>query len=146
MGVRSEAPDPVAPSQYRGRLRLERLASGRFEWRMREELAVGHVRPADLAATLDALFRGAEASDEARARAAIAAGFPRATAKLGLALALETLALTPDPQGAVGLRVAVRLTPAGLKATAPRYAAFLEKYLTPIRTRVAAAYGLGATW
>ena len=146
MGVRSEAPDPVAPSQYRGRLRLERLAGGRFEWRMREELAVGHVRPADLAATLDALFRGAEASDEARARAAIAAAFPRATAKLGLALALETLALTPDPQGAVGLRVAVRLTPAGLKATAPRYAAFLEKYLTPIRTRVAAADGLGATW
>ena len=46
-----------------------------------------HVRPAELAATLDALFRGAEATDEAKARAAIAAAFPRASAKLGLALA-----------------------------------------------------------
>jgi len=146
MGVRSEAPEPIEPSQYRGRLRLERIASGRFEWKVSEELAVGQVRPADLAATLDTLFRSAEALDEPRARAAIAAAFPRATARLGLALALETLALTPDAQGAVGLRVAVRLSPAGLKATAPRYAAFLEKYLTPIRTRGVAVDGVGATW
>jgi hypothetical protein len=38
------------------------------------------------------------------------------------------------------------LIPAGLRATAPRYAAFLDKYLTPIRTRVVVRDSTGATW
>ena len=146
IGVRAEAPEPIAAGQYRGRLRLERLGSGRFEWTMREELAVGKLRPAELAAALDALLRGAEALDERKARAAIAAGFPRASALLGLLLSLDTLALTPDAQGAVSLRLAVRLTPEGLKPRAPRYAAFLGTYITPIRTRVSVADGEGVVW
>ena len=76
MGVRAHAPPPAAPSAYRGRVRLERLSGGRFEWSVDEELAVGRVRPSDLAAALEALFRGAEASSEATARAAVAAGPP----------------------------------------------------------------------
>ncbi len=146
IGVRAEAPEPVAPGQYRGRLRLEKIAGGRFEWSVREELAVGALRPAELAAALDSLLWGAEAYDETTARAAIAAAFPRASAKLGLLLSLDTLALGRDAQGATSLRVAVRLTPAGLRAFAPRYAAFVEKYLTPIRTRVVVADAAGATW
>jgi hypothetical protein len=106
LGVRAEASDPVSAGQYRGRIRLERIESGRFEWTVREELAVGGVRPAELAPALDALFHGAEATDEAKARAAIAAAFPRASAKLGLALRLETLEVARDAQGATSPRVA----------------------------------------
>jgi len=146
LGVRAEAPDPVTAGHYRGRIRLERIASGRFEWTVREELAVGGARPADFAAALDALFHGAEAADEAKARAAIAAAFPRASAKLGLALRIETLAFSKDAHGAVALQAGIRLVPAGLRASAPRYAAFLEKYLTPIRSRVVVADPTGATW
>ena len=146
IGVRSEAPEPVSAGRYRGRLRLERVAGGRFEWTVREELAVGPVRPADLAAALDQLFLGAEASDESKVRAAITAAFPRATARLGLLLSLDTVALTPDAQGAVRLRLAVRMNPAGLKPGAPHYAAFLDKYITPIRVRVVVADSQGATW
>ena len=65
IGVRAHAPTPAAPGGYRGRVRLERVRGGRFEWAVDEELAVGRVRPSDLAATLEALFRGAEASGEA---------------------------------------------------------------------------------
>src|SRR6185503_10688662 len=75
LGVRAEAEEPVAAGQYRGRIRLERIASGRFEWSVREELAVGRVRPAELASALDALFNAAEAATEAEARTAIAAAF-----------------------------------------------------------------------
>jgi len=146
LGVRAEAEEPVAAGQYRGRIRLERIASGRFEWSVREELAVGRVRPAELASALDALFNAAEAATEAEARTAIAAAFPRASAKLGQALRLETLAVTKDAQGVVGLQTAVRLVPAGLRASAPNYAAFLEKYLTPIQSRVVVADASGATW
>jgi hypothetical protein len=146
LGVRAEAKEPVVPGDYRGRIRLERIASGRFEWTVREELAVGGVRPVDLASALDALFHAAEAATEAEARTAIAAAFPRASAKLGQALRLETLAVTKDAQGIVGLQTAVRLVPAGLRASAPNYAAFLQKYLTPIQSRVVVADASGATW
>jgi len=145
-GVRPTAPEPAAVGQYRGQLRLDKLRSGRFEWTVREELAVGALGPAELAAALDALLRGAEASDEPAARAAIATAFPRASAKLGLLLGLEQLSLARDGHGAKSLRLAVRLNPAGLRATAPRYAAFLGKYLTPMRARVVAADATGATW
>ena len=146
LGVRAEAPEPVAVGQYRGRIRLEKIAGGRFEWTVREELAMGGVRPVDLASALDALFHGAEAATEAEARTAIAAAFPRATAKLGQALRLETLAVTKDAQGVVGLQMAVRLVPSGLRPSAPNYAAFLEKYLTPIQSRLVVADASGATW
>jgi hypothetical protein len=146
LGVRAEAADPVGAGHYRGRIRLERIASGRFEWTVREELAVGRVRPAELASALGVLFNGAEAADEAKARAAIAAVFPRASAKLGLALRLETLAFAQDAHGATSLRLALRLTPDGLKETAPRYSAFLAKYLTPMKSRVIVADAAGATW
>ena len=146
IGVRARASDPVAPGGYRGRVRLERVAGGRFEWSVDEELAVGPVRPADLAAALDALLRGAEASGEATARAAIGGALPRSSSLLGLLLHLETLSLERDAHGATAVRLAVRLTPDGIRGFAPRYAAFIRKYASPIRMRLAVAEPSGADW
>jgi len=146
IGVRPSASEPTSVGDYRGQLRLERIAGGRFEWTVREELAVGPVRPVELAAALDALFRGAEAADEANARAAVAAAFPRASAKLGLLLNLEALSLARDPHGVTSVKLSVRVAPASLSSAAPLYAEFLNKYLTPIKTRVAAADDTGAAW
>jgi hypothetical protein len=146
IGVRAEAPPAVVPGQYRGRVRLRRVAGGRFEWSVDEELAVGRARPRDLARALDALLHGAERSTEAAARAAIAESFPRASAKLGALLHLEALAPQTDAHGATSVRLAVRLTPGGIRAFAPRYAAFLEKHATPIRTSLVVAGPEGAAW
>jgi hypothetical protein len=146
IGVRTQAPSPAGPGDYRGRVRLERVGGGRFEWSVDEELAVGRVRPSELAGALDALFRGAEVSSEHVARAAIAQAFPRTSRRLGLLFRLEMLALQRDPRGATVVVVAVRLTPAGLGDFAPRYAAFIRKYATPIRTRLVVADSAGAAW
>jgi hypothetical protein len=146
IGVRAQAPPPAGPGEYRGRIRLERVSGGRFEWSVDEDLAVGRVRPCDLAGALDALFRGAEASSEAGARTAIAQALPRASRRLGLLFRLETLALQRDPHGATAVGVAVRLTPDGIRDFAPRYAAFIRKYATPIRMRLVVADPAGATW
>lgn len=146
IGVRAHAVTPVVPGGYRGRVRLERLAGGRFEWTVDEELAVGGVRPSDLAAALEALLRGAEASSEAAVRAAIAAAVPRASGRLGLLLRLETLELRRDAHGATAVRLGVRLTPDGIGGFAPRYAAFIRKYATPIRMRLLVADTAGAAW
>jgi hypothetical protein len=146
IGVREEAARPEAPGQYRSRVRLERVADGRFEWTVDEALAVGRVRPSDLAAAVDALFRAAGAASESSARAAIRESFPLAAAKVGLLLHIEALALRPDVQGATSVRVSVRLTPAGIRSFAPRYAAFLEKYVRPIRTALVVADPEGVAW
>jgi hypothetical protein len=145
-GIRPEAPEAVTPGQYRGRLRLDRLDSGRFEWTLREELATGPLRPADLSAALDGLFRGLEQADEAAARAEARAAFPRAGDALSQLLALDQLAPTRDAQGATRVTVRLRLAPAGLRASAPRYASFVERYLVPIRSRLVVADKAGATW
>jgi len=146
IGVRADAPPVVLPGQYRGRVRLQRVADGRFEWSVSEELAVGRVRPSDLAQALDALFRGAESSSEVSARAAIAEALPRASAELGLLFRLDALTLQPDDQGATSVRLAVRLTPAGIRGFAPRYAAYLEKHAGPIRASLVVADPEGAAW
>ena len=146
IGVRAEAPRPGAPGEYRGRVRLEHLEGGRFEWSVEEDLAIGLVRPADFAAALDAAFRAAEASDGVAARAAIASGFPRFSAKAGLLLHLEAVTLQRDAHGATSVRLAVRLTPAGIRGFAPGYADFLGKYATPIRTSLVVSDPGGVAW
>jgi hypothetical protein len=146
IGVRAEAPPAVVPGEYRGRLHLRRVAGRRFEWSVSEELAMGQARPCDLAIALDALLRGAERSTEASARAAIAEAFPRASAKLGVLLRLELLTLRPDAHGATSVHLALRLTPAGIRGFAPRYAAFLEKYARPMRASLVVADSEEVAW
>ncbi len=146
IGARAEALPAAAPGQYRGRVHLRQIGNERFEWSVSEELAVGHTRPSDLARALDALFRGAERSTEASARAAIAEALPRVSAKLGLLLRIETLAPQPDAHGATSVLLAVRLTPAGIRGFAPHYAAFLEKYARPMRGSLVVADPGGAAW
>ncbi len=146
IGARAEALPARAPGQYRGRVHLRRIDGGRFEWSLTEELAAGPTRPSDLARALDALFRGAERATEPSARAAIAATLPRSSAKLGLLLRLEALGLSRDADGATTVHLGVRLTPAGIRGFAPRYAAYLEKYARPIRASLVVSDAEGATW
>jgi len=146
IGVRDQAPPARVSGQYRGRVQLRRVDAGRFEWSTSEELAVGPARPSDFARALDALFHGAERSTEASARAAIDEAFPRTSAKLGLLLRLEALALQRDAHGATSVHLAVRLTPAGIRGFAPRYSAYLEKYAGPMRGSLVVADSEGAAW
>ena len=119
IGIRAEAPRPSVRGQYKGSVKLQRLAAGRFEWTASDDLAIGQARPSDLAGALDTLLHFAERSTEASARAAIAKVLPRASAQFGLLFRLETVSLQPDAQGATSVHLAVRLTPAGIGGFAP---------------------------
>ena len=127
-------------------MRLQRLAGGRFEWTVSDDLSIGEARPSDLAGALDAILRLAERSTETSARAAIAKALPRASAQFGHLFRLEGVTLQRDAQGATSVRLAVRLTPAGLRGIAPRYAAFLEKHARPMRLSLVVADPGGVTW
>lgn len=146
IGIRAEAPRPSVRGQYKGTVKLQRLAAGRFEWTASDDLAIGQARPWDVAGALDTLLHFAERSTEASARAAIAKVLPRASAQFGLLFRLETVSLRPDAQGATSVRLAVRLTPAGIGGFAPRHAAFLEKHAEPVKVSLIIADPAGVTW
>jgi hypothetical protein len=146
MGLRAQAPQPAVGGQYRGSTRLERLAGGRFEWTVSEDLSTGEGRPADIARAFEVMFRQAERSTDASARAAIAAALPRASSQFGHLLRLDGLTLRRDTRGATSVRLVARLTPAGLRRIAPRYAEFLDKQARPIRLSLALADPGGTTW
>lgn len=146
VGVRAGARKPATPGAYWNRIRLQRVGDGRYEWTTAEELAVGQVRPDDFAAALDALFRGAERATGPAGRAAIAEALPRSSSAIGRLLRLETLTLQRDSSGATYVRVAVRVTPGGIRSFAPRGAAYIEKYSRPIRLYGALMDPQGDTW
>jgi hypothetical protein len=139
VGVRAVAPNPEQAGDYRGRLRLRRVAEGQFEWWMREELAVGDVRAQGLASVLTVLFRGTEGLTGAEAGARARQALPRTTAALGRLFSLETLTLAPAASGGAVVTIGLRLSPQGIRAGFPHYAAFLERYALPMRLRAVAS-------
>jgi hypothetical protein len=145
LGVRRVAAAPARPGEYRGRIQLQRTGNGRFQWDVVEELAVGPLRVAEIAAAVDALFREAEGLDGAAARAAILRAFPRATGALGRLLRLETVALWREG-GGTRIEVAVRLVPEALGASAPRLARFVRRYFGPMQVHAVAGDASGRVW
>lgn len=144
--VQPSAPPPRDPGDYRARLRLERVEDGRYEWTMRQELAVGCLRPEEAAEAVTALFRSAEGVSVAEALARAAQAFPRAAAAFSRLFHLETLELLPENGGATAVRLAIRAKPDRIRETAPRYATFLEKVAEPMRASATASDTSDATW
>ena len=148
LGMRAEAAAPALPGQYRGRMRLQRLAGGRFEWTASDALAIGEASPSDLGHASAAFLAWMQHAngDAAAARAALAKALPRATAQFGHLFRLEAVTLQPDADGSTAVRLSVRLTPAGLRGLAPRYATFVEQYVAPVRLSMIVADAGGVPW
>jgi hypothetical protein len=143
IGLRASAPNPEQPGDYRGRLRLRRVAEGQYEWWMREELAVGEVRAQGLASVLTVLWKGTEGLTGAEAGVRARQALPRTTAALGRLFSLETLTLVPAASGGTAVTIGLRLSPQGIRAGFPHYAAFLERYALPMRLRAVASETAG---
>jgi hypothetical protein len=144
--VRPSAPPPTEPGDYRGRLRLHRIDEGRYEWLMRQELAVGSLRPEDISEGLTALFRSIEGVSAAEARARAVQAFPRSAAAFSRLYQLETLELDSEEGGGTSVRLGIRLRPDRIRETAPRYAAFLEKVAAPMRARATVSDASGTPY
>jgi hypothetical protein len=145
MGIRLRAAAPSRPADYRGVLRLRR-DQGSYEWTMQEELAVGAVTPAGLSRALTSLYRVAERVPEAEAHRRLHEDLPRTTAALGRLFSLDALTLRRTPDGATAVGVAFTMNPATLEPSFPRYARYLQKYLSPMSIRLAASDESGDRW
>ncbi len=138
IGLRAGATRPRRPGEYRGVLRLRVENRGTYEWRVRDELAVGALRPDDAARAFEVLLRGAESAaakgrgEPVDLRARVLKAFPLAASAWGRLYSLEALRAARESDGATVLELRVALEPARLRPVAPRYAWFLERYAAPI--------------
>lgn len=125
--------------------RLARIGDGTFEWRTRDELAVGDVRVADLDASLHALLSLVGSTDADVLRAAAREHLPRTAEELGLLYSLDTLRTTPVG-GAGDVVLAATLRARSIAERYPSYGRYLEKYLEPVTARATLSDRSGSPW
>ncbi|MDQ6828515.1 MAG: hypothetical protein M3081_06570 [Gemmatimonadota bacterium] len=142
-----DAPPPRRPGDYRHMLQLRDLGEGQYEWRGRDELAVGPVRADELGDALTAIFRAVQRADAAHVRATYLASMPHTTAVLGRLFSLDSIAIIQSPDAASAVTLVISVDPKRLEAAAmPNFARYLDKYVTPARFDVVAIDDQGARW
>jgi hypothetical protein len=145
LGVRDTTP-PFAPGEYRRSTRLRWLTEDQYDWMIRDELAIGSVRAADLGAALEAMFRVAAAADSTSLRAAYRQALPRTTSSLGRLFTLDSIGLAPARDGGTLVSLRTTLQPRRIAAAFPNLARFLERYLGPMDFEMIVADPQGLPW
>jgi hypothetical protein len=146
LGIRGAAPTPGYAGDYRRTMRLRQLDRGEYQWRIRDERAVGSVSPDDLAAALTVLLRAAQQTTGSAVRAQSRAMLPRSSARLGRLFTLDSLHLAPAPGGGTLVSLVTTMQPRNLQAEFPHFSRFLGRYATPTRFQLAVHDEQGARW
>jgi len=137
---------PNALTESREIVRLKKLSDSEYEWYTNVDVALGRMRAQDLSNVIARILASGEGKSPAAIRADISASAPRSVAALGRLFTIDTIKAVHDAEGATTYDLAIRLTPATLKATMPNYAAYIEKYISKGRYRLALTDRTGARW
>jgi hypothetical protein len=137
---------PDALTESREIVRLRKLTDNEYEWFTNVDVALGRIQAKDISNVLAAGLAAGEGKSPAAIRADYNAGFPRTAAALGRMYTLDTINATTDSEGATTYELAIRLTPEILKATMPHYAAYIDKYISKGKYRIALTDKSGARW
>ena len=144
LSLQADALPPQEAGTYRGVLHLQSVGPGEFEWTMRDELAVGAIRPDDLARALTAVMREAEAVPVAAASSRLREELPRTARALAPLFSLTLLRLAPAEAGGTAVVLGFELDADAPRSPFPKYARYLRKYFAPMRLQVAAFDESGA--
>lgn len=131
LGIRGAPTAPRQPGQYRRITHLRSLGNDEFEWRVRDELAVGTVSPDEMGAALSALLRAAQSTSPSALRLHYRAMLPRTAAALGRLFSLDSIGLEPAPGGGTVVTLVSTMHPKQIERVFPNYSRFLERYATP---------------
>lgn len=143
----SASPAPLdAPADGWHLIRLRRLNDSDYEWLTNVDFAAGSVRASDFNTLVNRLLASAEGRSAAALRADYRSSFPRTSAVLGRLVTMDTLLSVADAQGGNTVYVSARITPSGVRAQLPNYAAYLDKYAGRTRTRIVLSDRSGAKW
>lgn len=119
-------------ADYRGKLSLTRLGPGEYEWRIREELAVGHVSGAELDSALIRLLSLLEQCPEGEVGDKAREALPHAAKSLGRLLTLDSLKVVHGGDGGTALNLGVSLHTEGIRKEYPRYSRYLDGFTPTI--------------
>ena len=137
---------PDALTESRETVRLRRLSDNEYEWFTNVEVALGRIGAKNIADVLAAALAAGEGKTPAAIRANYTSSFPRTAAALGRLFTIDTLRATPDNEGATTFDIAIKLTPNILKESMPHYAAYIDKYISKGKYRIALTDKTGAHW
>ena len=140
----NESPDQLTES--REIVRLRKLSSNDYEWFTNVEVAIGRIGAKSIADVIAATLAAGEGKSPTAIRANYNGAFPHATAALGRLFTLDTISTTTDSEGATTFELAIKLTPNILKETMPHYAAYIDKYISKGKYRIALSDQTGAHW
>jgi hypothetical protein len=139
-------PRPGAAGTYRGTIGLRRMDADEFEWRVSDELGLGPGRRGTVDSVLASALQALESESDALLRRAVRAALPRSAARFGRLYAIDRLESRPAPGGGAELTVEVRMDPAGIADSFPRYARFISTYLATARYALTLADDGGAAF
>jgi hypothetical protein len=145
LAARDVVARPDAPGMSRHVMHLRRIGDAVHEWDSTDELAIGTARAAEIYSVLEGAMRGLERPADS-VRADYHLSFPRTTATLARLFTLDTLRTIAEADGSTTITLAVRVDANRLRPSAPRYAAYLDDYLKPLRFEVALTDAAGTTW
>jgi hypothetical protein len=145
LSARPSVPRPDAPGKSRHSMHLRRISESVHQWDSTDELAVGTVRAADVFSILEGAMRGLERSSDA-VRSDYRAAFPKTTMTLGRLFTLDTVRTISGEHGSTVVSIASRLDANRLRPTAPKYAAYIDEYLKPLRIEVMLTDTKGTNW
>jgi hypothetical protein len=139
-------PRPGAAGTYRGTIGLRRQDADEFEWRVSDELGLGAGRRAAVEAVLASVLQALEGESEAELRRRGRAALPRSAARFGRLYAIDRLESRAAAGGGAEVTVEVRMDPAGIAASFPRYARFISAYLSTARYALTVADAEGTAF
>jgi hypothetical protein len=128
------AAPPSEPGAFRATMAVRReREEDVYRWHSRAELAAGSIGARQLMAAIVAALATAGDHSATELRAGYRDALPRTTAALGQLFSLDSLRVTPGPDGTAALALGIRIDADGVRPRLPTFATWLEKYVSPAR-------------
>ena len=139
--------DPVETlGEGRHIIRLHKLSGDDYDWFTGVDFAAGTITASDFHNVVTQWIAASEGRNETALRAGYRATFPRTSAALGKLYSIDTLVSTPDATGGSSLYVVIHMTPDGIRASYPAYAAYMNKYANKVKLHFTLVDTRGARW
>jgi hypothetical protein len=127
------APRPARLADSRHEIGLAGLGHGEFQWTTQVDQALGAITAQDIDHVLGAMLRAAATTPGPDLRAGSRAAFPHTASALGRLYSLDTVSTIPVGDGTALVNLGISLHPDELRSTYPAYAAYIHKYVGPVR-------------
>lgn len=144
METHATLPSVAHVGDTRHTILLDQTASNQFRWDTRVDFAIGSVTADEVATAFSLLMRAADGRTEKELRDNYRAAFPRTAAAFGRGFALDSIAVTPGGLGTTNVTLRFSFHPQTMRASYPRLAEYLDKYLGPAKSHFVLSDKTGA--